>query len=84
MGYFAIDNRQFELVVASNVGTRDGMSWELWDNIKGEWFLLVELFRNDASKKIAFSAFYKVDIPFSALEVLLNNFNSNGGKEFHD
>ena len=58
------------------------MGWELWENIKGEWYLLVEIFRNDASKKISFSAFYKVDIPFSALEVLLNDFNNGGGKDF--
>ncbi|GAA3941945.1 hypothetical protein [Hymenobacter algoricola] len=80
---FTIDNRRFEFLMASSVSTRDGMGWELWEYVGGDWNLLIEIFRDDQLRKIDFTAFGNIEVPFAAMEVLLNHFNENGGKDFH-
>ncbi|MBO3269590.1 hypothetical protein F1C16_06655 [Hymenobacter sp. NBH84] len=74
-----IDNRNFRLVIASDVNPRDGLGWELWEGHT----LLLEIFRHDDLKKITFSTFHQgIDIPIEALEYILNNFNTTGGRNF--
>ncbi|RFP64909.1 hypothetical protein D0N36_11230 [Hymenobacter lapidiphilus] len=75
---FRIDNRLFRLEIASDVNLRDGLGWELWEGSS----MLVEIFRHDDLKKITFTTFTPVDIPIEALDYLLNDFNTTGGRNF--
>ena len=79
---FIIDNRRFQIMVASDVAIRGGLGWELWEYVDQQWQLLVEVFRHDDLRKIDFATFRPVDIPFDALDRLLQDFNTTGGKDF--
>jgi hypothetical protein len=81
---FTIGNRQFELQWFSDVGTRDGAGWELWEYQDEEKALLIEIFRHDDLKKIDFATFGAVDIPLEAVDALLKTFNEEGSRNFVD
>ncbi|GGF09614.1 hypothetical protein [Hymenobacter cavernae] len=79
---FTIDNRRFGLVLASDVNPRDGLGWQLWEYTNRKSVLLLEIFRHDDLKKISFETFEPMDIPYEALEIVLNDFNTTGGRNF--
>ncbi|MBC6609684.1 hypothetical protein H8B15_02040 [Hymenobacter sp. BT507] len=80
---FSISGRKFEIWHASDVSTRDGLGWELWEITSSGRVLLIEIFRHDDLKKIDFATFASVDVPFEVIEILLQDF-SKGGKDFID
>jgi hypothetical protein len=80
---FSVADRKFEIWHASDVSTRDGLGWELWELIPSGKTLLIEIFRHDDLKKIDFATFNAIAVPFEAIEVLLEDFK-NGGKDFID
>ncbi|PJJ60296.1 hypothetical protein [Hymenobacter chitinivorans] len=80
---FTIGTRQFELQWFSDVSTRNGAGWELWE-CTGEKTLLIEIFRHDDLKKIDFATFEAVDIPLAAVDALLKTFNEEGSRSFVD
>lgn len=79
---FEVKGRLFEIIIASDVRERDGLAWELWELIPGKDALLVEIFRHDDTKAIEFITYSSVSIPFEALEVVINSFNTGGGRKF--
>ncbi|MCB2410067.1 hypothetical protein [Hymenobacter lucidus] len=81
---FTVGNRQFELQSFSDVGTRDGAGWELWECKGEEKLLLIEIFRHDDLKKIDFATFEAVDIPLEAVDELLKTFSEEGSRNFVD
>lgn len=68
----------------SDISSRDGAGWELWECIGEEKILLIEIFRHDDLKKIDFATFSAVDIPLEAMDHLLNTFNTEGSQNFID
>lgn len=83
---FIVQGRSFEIIHASDVNTRDGLGWELWEYRNYENHdrtLLIEIFRHDDLKKITFSSFFNLEIPFEVIEILLEDFEY-GGKDFID
>ncbi|HEX8349315.1 MAG TPA: hypothetical protein VF598_05095 [Hymenobacter sp.] len=81
---FTVEDRRFEIIHASDVSTRDGLGWELWEHVDGNRLILFEIFRHDDLKKMEFSTYERADIPLEALEIVLNDFNTNGGRDFID
>jgi len=79
---FYIGDRHFLIMLASDVNTRDGLGWQLFETVSNELVLLLELFRNDDSKKMEFVTYSPISIPFEALEVIVNDFSSKGGRDF--
>lgn len=55
---------------------RDGLAWELWENIAGEWVMLLEMFKDDRTGKSTFESFSSLNIPVAALKVLLDDFDT--------
>ena len=83
--HFLIEDRRFELTVACYTSTidgkenwelRDGLAWELWENIAGEWVMLLEVFKDDHTCKSTFGSFSSLNIPVAALKVLLDDFDT--------
>ncbi|MGI4763414.1 MAG: hypothetical protein ACRYF0_22065 [Janthinobacterium lividum] len=83
MATFVVKERSFEIIHASDVSTRDGLGWELWEHQDNNRTLLIEIFRHDDLKEITFSSFHHLNIPFEAIELLLEDFKG-GGKDFID
>jgi len=81
---FSVADRKFEIWHASDVSARDGLGWELFEITPSGRVLLIEIFRHDDLKKIDFATFSRMDIPFEAVEILLHDFNTTGGKDFID
>ncbi|TGE24501.1 hypothetical protein E5K00_04625 [Hymenobacter aquaticus] len=81
---FTIDNRHFEILHATDIPARDGLAWELWEHTDEGRTMLVEIFRHDDLKRIDFQTFGTSNIPYAALEVILHDFDTTGGKEFMD
>lgn len=85
MALFTVDNRQFEVIVASDTDF-DGLAWELWEDITTERshdrIYLLQIIRHDDSKKIAFKTFESFNIPIEAIEKLFDSFNTTGGRDF--
>ena len=77
---YTLENITYEIIIASDM-RRDGIGVEL--HIKGDNKFLVEIFRNDAKKKIEFYA-VEVDVPFKIIEKVLEVFEANVGREFQD
>ena len=82
---FLIEDRRFELTVAGYTSAidgkeswelRDGLAWELWEDIAGEWVMLLEVFKNDHTDKSTFESFSSLNIPVAALKVLLDDFDT--------
>ena len=78
---FVIRDRRFEVMWFSDVSTRDGAGFDLWEHRGEEKVQLAEVFRHDDLKRFDFSAF-EIDIPLEAIEKLLDTFNAEGGREF--
>lgn len=80
---FLIEDRRFELKVAGYTSSangkgwelRDGLAWELWEYVAGEWVMLLEVFRQDFTDKCTFEVFSMLNIPVAALKVLLDDFD---------
>jgi hypothetical protein len=79
---FTVENRQFGIVLASDVNPRDGLGWQLFEYTGSKSVLLLEIFRHDDHKRISFETFAPVDIPLEVLEIVLNSFNTTGGRDF--
>lgn len=76
---FKVGNRSFEIIVASDVD-RDGLGWELWEHLPNDRVFRSEIFRRDDTKTIEYWA-TEHTITFEALERLIKDFNSTGGKD---
>ncbi|RYU80469.1 hypothetical protein [Hymenobacter persicinus] len=79
---FTVENRRFEILHATDMPARDGLAWELWEHTNQARTMLVEIFRHDDLKRIDFRTFDTLNIPYAALEAILYDFNTTGGKEF--
>ncbi len=49
---FNREDKNYEIIIASDVSSRDGIGCELWDTDNGE--LLMEVFRDDTLKRLSF------------------------------
>lgn len=79
---FFIDDRHFLIMLASDVSDRDGLGWQLFEIVSGELIFILEIFRHDDLKKIEFISYDPISIPFETLEIIVNSFNTNGGRDF--
>ena len=77
---FEVDNKQYEIIVASDV-ERDGLGIELWDH--GSDLMLMEIFRHDKKKKITFHS-GNFDAPFEVVEKLIQDFEERVGRQFQE
>ncbi len=75
-----IDRKKYRLEIASDI-IRDGLGLELWDKKKNK--VLLEIFRNDAKKKIEFFA-ENVNLPMEIIEELIEIFDQDIGREFQE
>jgi hypothetical protein len=62
--------REFQIVVASDITTRDGLGVELWEDVAEEHRQIAEVFRSDSNGSMEFSG-YERDVPLAAIEYLL-------------
>lgn len=76
------DNRHLVIVLASDVSSRDGPGWQLHEVISDELIFVLEIFRHDDLKKIEFFSYDPINVPFDALERLIDDFNTTGGRDF--
>jgi hypothetical protein len=65
-----IEGRTFELVIASDVHTRDGLGVELEELVEGERHTVAEVFRSDEDSTVMFSA-YERNLPLAAVQFLI-------------
>lgn len=79
---FHVDNRHFVTMLASDVNSRDGLGWQLYEVVSDELIFVLEIFRHDDSKKLEFITYDPVSIPFEALEIVANDFSATGGRDF--
>jgi hypothetical protein len=56
----------------------------LWEHTDQGRTMLVEIFRYDDLKRLYFQTFGALNIPYAALEVILHDFNTTGGRGFMD
>lgn len=74
-----LSEKRFEVLVASDIATRDGIGIELYEN--GE--LILEVFRDD-SRKTREISLYKRDIPVEIVEEALEVFRKEIPRDFLD
>ena len=74
-----LSEKRFEVVIASDIATRDGIGIELYEN--GE--IILEVFRDD-SRKTREITLYKRDIPIEIVEEALEVFRKEIPRDFLD
>lgn len=82
MGRFSIEGREYEIIIASDVSSRDGIGAELWSLDTGE--MIVEVFRDDTLRRMTFFVAKTIEIPLEALDILLEAFEDIPGRKFID
>jgi hypothetical protein len=75
-----IQGKGYEIVIASDVSSRDGIGAELW--YQGD--MLVEIFRDDTLRKMSFFVSKQIDIPLEVIDELLRAFEEISGRKFID
>ncbi|GAB3854592.1 hypothetical protein GCM10028822_24650 [Hymenobacter terrigena] len=79
---FTVEGKNYEIIIASDVNTRDGIGCELWDVNKDE--LLLEIFRDDTLKRLSFYTSRAIDFPLEVLDLAMQAFNEIPGRTFID
>lgn len=82
MAVFAVEGREYEIIIASDISSRDGIGAELWDRSSNE--MIIEAFRDDTLKKLTFFVAKQIDIPLDLLDKLLQAFDEIPGRIFID
>ena len=71
--------KDYKIVIASDVHTRDGIGIEVWQEDK----MLIEVFRDDENKKYTISLFEK-DLPLELVEEGIQCFKEEIPSEFQE
>jgi hypothetical protein len=71
--------KDYEVIIASDVHTRDGIGIEIWHDDK----LLIEVFRDDGNKQYTFST-YENDLPLELVEECISHFKEEIPDEFQE
>jgi hypothetical protein len=74
-----LKEKRFEVLVASDVATRDGIGIELYEN--GE--MILEVFRDD-TRKTREITLYKRDVPVELVEEALEVFRKEIPRDFQE
>ena len=71
--------KDYEIIIASDVDTRDGIGIEIWHDDK----LLIEVFRDDGNKNYTFST-YENDLPLELIEASISHFKKEIPNKFEE
>ena len=82
MSVFVVEGKQYEIIIASDVSSRDGIGAELWDTDSNE--MIVEAFRDDTLRKLTLFVAKQIAIPLELLDKLLQAFDEIPGRTFID
>lgn len=69
--------KDYEVIIVSDVHTRDGIGIEIWHDNK----LLIEVFRDDGNKNYTFST-YESDLPLELIEESILQFKKEIPSKF--
>jgi hypothetical protein len=82
VGTFSVEGKKYEIVIASDVSSRDGIGAELWHLDRNE--MLVEIFRDDTSRRMTFFVAKQIEVSLEVLDALLRAFEEIPGRTFID